>query len=298
MNLNHLYYFWKAAKHGGIVRAAEAIHISPQTLSGQIKLLEGRLGTALFERRGRTLELTEAGKLAFEYAEEMFTLGAELDRLLHQHPQGRPIEFRVGVSDAVPKSLAYRLLRPAIKLDEPIRIVCKEWRLDRLLAELALHRLDMVISDSPIPSNVDVKAYSHKLGETGVTFMAHRKLARQSKATFPQNLEHLPLLLPGEDSAMRRAINEWLDHRQLRAAVVGEFDDAALMAAFGREQVGVFPVPSALSAEYRAETTLVQLGNVESIRVKYYAQTIKRRITHPCVLAITSEVAKVFDASS
>lgn len=297
MNLNHLYYFWKAAKHGGIVRAAEAIHISPQTLSGQIKLLEGRLGTALFARRGRTLELTEAGKLAFEYAEEMFTLGAELDRLLHQHPRGRPTEFRVGVSDAVPKSLAYRLLRPAIKLDEPIRIVCKEWRLDRLLAELALHRLDMVISDSPIPSNVDVKAYSHKLGETSVTFMAHRKLARQSKAAFPQNLEHLPLLLPGEDSAMRRAINEWLDHRQLQAAVVGEFDDAALMAAFGREQVGVFPIPSALIAEYRAETTLVQLGNVESIRVKYYAQTIKRRITHPCVLAITSEVAKAFDAS-
>ena len=165
MNLKHLFYFWKVARHGGVLRASEAIHISPQTLSGQIKLLEDRVGTALFKRNGRTLELTEAGKLAMGYADEMFTLSAELDQVLRQYPEGRSIEFRVGVSDALPKSLAYRLLRPAIKLDEPVRIVCREWRLDRLLAELALHRLDLVISDTPVPTNVEVKAYSHKLGK-------------------------------------------------------------------------------------------------------------------------------------
>ncbi|MDK9724503.1 MAG: transcriptional activator NhaR [Sterolibacteriaceae bacterium MAG5] len=296
MNLKHLHYFWKVAKHGGVLRASEAIHISPQTLSGQIKLLEEQVGTALFRRQGRSLELTEAGKLAFEYAEEMFTLGAELDQVLRQYPQGRAIEFRVGVADALPKSLAYRLLRPAIKLKEPIRIVCREWRIDRLLAELALHRLDMVIADTPVPANIDVKAYSHKLGESGVAFMAHPQLARKSKLAFPDNLEQLPLLLPGEDSAMRKTINEWLDLRRLRVSVVGEFDDAALMAAFGREQVGVFPVPTALVAEYAQEGVLTRIGDADAVRIKYYALTIKRRLSHPCVLAITSQVDKALQA--
>lgn len=295
MNLKHLFYFWKVAKHGGVVRAAEAIHISPQTLSGQIKLLEDRIGTALFKRQGRSLELTEAGKLALEYANEMFTLGAELDQVLRQYPHGRAIEFRVGVSDALPKSLAYRLLRPAIKLDEPVRIVCREWRIDRLLAELALHRLDLVISDTPVPANIEVKAYSHKLGESGVTFMAHPKLAKQSKLPFPKNLEQLPLLLPGEDSAMRKAINEWLDQQQLRISIAGEFDDAALMAAFGREQVGAFPIPTALATEFLQDKTIVRVGTTDTIQIKYFALTIKRRMTHPCVMAITSQVGETFN---
>jgi LysR family transcriptional regulator, transcriptional activator of nhaA len=294
MNLKHLYYFWKVAKHGGVVRAAEAIHISPQTLSGQVKLLEERVGTALFKRQGRTLELTEAGKLALEYADEMFTLGEELDQVLRQYPQGRAIEFRVGVSDALPKSMAYRLLRPAIKLDEPVRIVCREWRLDRLLAELALHRLDLVISDTPAPANIEVKTYSHKLGESGVTFMAHPKLAKESSLPFPKSLEQLPLLLPGEDSAIRKAVNEWLDQQKLNVLVVGEFDDAALMAAFGQERVGVFPIPSAVVDEYSEQGAFVQIGSADAIRIKYYALTIKRRLDHPCVLAITSQVGKVF----
>jgi LysR family transcriptional activator of nhaA len=292
MNLRHLFYFWKVAKHGGVLRASEAIHISPQTLSGQIKLLEDRVGTALFKRNGRTLELTEAGKIAMGYADEMFALSAELDQVLRQYPEGRAIEFRAGVSDALPKSLAYRLLRPAIKLDEPVRIVCREWRLDRLLAELALHRLDLVISDTPVPVNVEVKAYSHKLGESGVTFMAHPKLAKQSKLPFPKNLEQLPLLLPGEDSAMRKATNEWLDQQRLKVSVVGEFDDAALMAAFGREQIGVFPIPSVLANEYSQEDVLVEVGAADTLRVKYFALTIKRRLTHPCVLAIRSQGTK------
>lgn len=295
MNLKHLYYFWKVAKHGGVVRAAEAIHISPQTLSGQIKLLEERIGTVLFSRQGRSLELTEAGKLALEYADEMFTLGAELDRVLREYPHGRAIEFRVGVSDALPKSLAYRLLRPAIKLDVPVRIVCREWRLDRLLAELALHRLDLVISDSPVPGNVDIKAYSHNLGESGVTFMAHPALAKQSSLPFPRNLEQLPLLLPGEDSAMRKAINEWLDQQRLQVSVAGEFDDAALMAAFGSEQVGVFPIPTALVAEYAQAHATVFVGAADAFKIKYYALTIKRRLTHPCALAITSQVDATFN---
>lgn len=288
MNLKHLYYFWKVAKHGGVIRAGEAIHISPQTLSGQIKLLEEQFGTALFNRKGRSLELTEAGRLAFEYADEMFVLGAELDQVIRDFPKGRPTEFRVGVSDAIPKSLAYRLLRPAVRLPEPVRIICREWRLDRLLAELALHRLDLVISDSPVPSNIDVRAYSHKLGKSGLSFLAHHSLVRQVTESFPRCLNQLPILLPGEDSSMRRRLAEWLDKMRLKVNVAGEFDDAALMAAFGREGIGAFPVPSVLVDEYLGSGELQLLGEADQVHIEYFALSVQRRLTHPCVLAIMS----------
>ena len=288
MNLKHLYYFWKVARHGGVIRAGEAIHISPQTLSGQIKLLEEQVGTALFTRQGRALELTDAGKLALEYADEMFALGAELDQILRHYPRGRPTEFRVGVSDALPKSLAYRLLRPAIGMPDPVRIVCREWRLDRLLAELAFHRLDVVISDAPVPGNIDVRAYSHKLGESGLSFLAHPDLVQQLTEPFPQCLSQVPILMPGEDSAMRRKLAEWLDKNRLRINIAGEFDDAALMAAFGRERVGAFPVPSVLVDEYLASGDLRLLGHVDQVRIEYFALSVQRRVTHPCVVAITA----------
>ncbi|MEW6293069.1 MAG: transcriptional activator NhaR [Pseudomonadota bacterium] len=289
MNLKHLYYFWKVAKHGGVVRAAEAIHISPQTLSGQIKLLEERIGMPLFSRRGRSLELTEAGQLALEYANEMFVLEAELDQVLRDFPQGRPTEFRVGVADALPKALAYRLLRPAIRQPNPVRIICREWRLDRLLAELALHRLDLVISDAPLPTNIEIRAYSHKLGESAVSFLAHADLANKARLPFPQALEAMPMLLPGEDSALRRALGEWFDRRRLRISVAGEFDDAALMAAFGREKVGAFPIPSVLAEDYLSDAELVVVGHAEDIRIEYFAMSVQRKLTHPSVLAITSQ---------
>lgn len=288
MNLKHLYYFWKVAKHGGVMRAGEAIHISPQTLSGQIKLLEARLGMALFQRHGRHLELTEAGKVAFEYAEELFALSAELDQVMKNFPAGRPTEFRVGVSDALPKSLAYRLLRPAIMQPKPVRIICREWRLDRLLAELAMHRLELVLCDTPVPAHVDVRVYSHKLGESGVAFLAHAELAKKAKAPFPACLAHMPMLLPGEDSSLRRAVTEWLGKQKLPITIAGEFDDAALMAAFGRERVGVFPVLGELVAEYTGTGDLVVLGEAEQVSIRYYALSARRRSTHPCVLAITA----------
>lgn len=288
MNLKHLHYFWKVAKHGGVIRASEAIHVSPQTLSGQIKLLEEQLGTPLFRRQGRSLELTDAGRLALEYADEMFALGAELDQVIRHYQEGRPTEFRVGVSDALPKSLVYRLLRPAVSLPEPVRIVCREWRLERLLTELALHRLDLVIADSVVPPNIDVRAYSHKLGESGLSFLAHPDLVRQVEDAFPQCLNQMPILMPGEDSSMRRKLTEWLDKMRLHARVAGEFDDAALMAAFGRERIGAFPIPSVLVEEYLASGELQLLGDVDQIHIEYFALSVQRRLTHPCVLAITS----------
>lgn len=288
VNLKHLFYFWKVARLGGVLRASEAIHISPQTLSGQIKLIEDYFGTALFSRKGRTLELTDSGRLALEYSDEIFALGAELDQVIRHYPKGRPTEFRVGVADALPKSMAYRLLRPAIGMPEPVRIVCREWRLDRLLTELALHRLDVVISDSPVPANIDVRAYSHKLGESGVSFLAHPALLRQVTMPFPQSLSELPLLMPGEDSALRRKVMEWLNKHRLLVNVAGEFDDAALMAAFGREQVGAFPAPTVLVDEYLSSGELALVGHAEQVRIEYFALSVQRRLTHPCVVAITA----------
>lgn len=288
MNLKHLFYFWKVAKHGGVLRASEAIHITPQTLSGQIKLLEDSLGTPLFARQGRTLELTDAGRLALEYAEEIFTLDAELEQALRNFSTDRPVEFRVGVSDALPKSLAYRLLRPAVSLPDPVRIVCREWRLDRLLAELALHRLDLVIADTPIPAGIDVRAYSHALGRSGISFLASHTLAAQASEPFPRCLAQLPLLTTGDDSAVRRKLIEWFDRQRLAPRIAGEFDDSALMTAFGREGVGVFPVASVLEEEYLADGDLRVLGRVEEPHIDYYAFSVERRLTHPCVLAITA----------
>ncbi|WP_300440741.1 transcriptional activator NhaR [Zoogloea sp.] len=291
MNLKHLFYFWKTARSGGVVKAGEALHITPQTISGQIRLLEESLDTQLFARDGRALELTPAGRLAMEYADEMFSISAELEQALRHYPKGRPVEFRVGVSDAVPKSLAYRLMRPAVDPADPVRIICREWRLDRLLAELAIHRLDLVIADSPIPPSVDVRAYNHRLGDSGLSFFAAHALVGSMSKPFPECIGDMPALLPGEDSAIRRKLVDWLDRKHLRPRIAGEFDDTALMTAFGRAGVGVFAVPTAIEQETLAGGELVLLGRAEEVRIEYFAISVERRLTHPCVLAI-SEAAK------
>lgn len=294
MNLKHLHYFWKTAKLGGVVKAGEALHITPQTISGQIRLLEESLDTELFARHGRGLELTDAGRLVMGYAEEMFSLGAELEQVLRHYPKDRPTEFRVGVSEALPKSLAYRLLQPAVNLADPVRIVCHEWNLDRLLAELAMHKLDLVIADSPIPASIDVRAYNHRLGESGLSFLATRQLAERYPAPFPHCLADMPLLMPGEDSALRQKLTGWLDRLQLRARIVGEFDDSALMTAFGREGVGAFAVPSVIEDEYLAAGELRVLGRAAEVRTEYFAISVERKLSHPCVLAISASARSRF----
>ncbi|MGL4408962.1 MAG: transcriptional activator NhaR [Zoogloea sp.] len=293
MNLKHLYYFWKTAKSGGVVRAGEALHVTPQTISTQIRLLEESLDTQLFARDGRALELTPAGQVALEYADEMFSLSAELEEALRHYPKGRPMEFRVGVSDAVPKSLAYRLLRPAVDPADPVRIICREARLERLLSELAIHKLDLVIADSPVPPSVDVRAYNHRLGASGLSFIAARSLlalhpgALADGGDFPVCVGRLPLLLPGEGSAIRRCLVDWLDRQRLRPRIVGEFDDTALMTAFGRAGVGIFAVPSTIEAETLASGDVLLLGRAEDVSLAYFAISVERRLTHPCVLAIS-----------
>ncbi|HJV91847.1 MAG TPA: transcriptional activator NhaR [Azonexus sp.] len=293
MNHKHLFYFWKVAKAGSVARAAEAINVTPQTLSGQIGLLEASLGSELFARQGRSIVLTEAGKLALEYADELFALSAELEVMIKHHPKGRPAEFRVGVSDAVPKSLACRLLQPAIHGEHSTRIVCREWQLDRLLAQLAIHQLDMVISDGPLPPSFSVRAYNHRLLESDVSFLAAKRLLADKPAPFPACLNTLPVLLPGEDSALRTALQPWLERKRIRARVVGEFDDTALMAAFGQAGVGVFPVPTIAVEEFLAAGELAVVGRIEEVQVSYFAISVERRLTHPCVLAVTQSAQRM-----
>lgn len=288
MNFKHLFYFWKVASCGGVTRAADALHTTPQTLSGQIKLLEERMGKALFRKEGRNLVLTEAGELAMSYAEEIFSLGTELEDLLRSgETAGLPMRFRVGMADALPKSIAQFLLEPALRLDMPVTLSCHEWRIDRLLAELAAHRLDLVIADSPIPHGFSVKAWSHRLGASTMAFFAAPALAATClDQSFPACLNGKPLLLLGQDSAVRGQFEQWARARHIRPKIVAEFDDTGLMKAFGRAGWGIFMAPAAISDEICRTYGVEQIGSTPDIEQVYYAITVQRKITHPCTEAI------------
>ena len=288
MNFKHLHYFWQVAKAGGVTRASEQLHLTPQTISGQIGLLEDDLGTPLFAKRGRNLELTEVGRVAFGYAQDIFALGSELEESVRKFPTGgRPVEFRVGVADAVPKPITYRLLQPATRLPTPVRIVCREWKLDSLLAELAAHRLDLVVAGSPIPPSVSVRAYNHRLGESGVSFFASAGIRKSLKGGFPACLTGAPMLVPGVDAAVRSRLDQWCETKRLRPRVVGEFDDSALMKVFGQNGAGVFMGPTVLESEIEQQFEVKTIGRTQEIIEEFFAISVERRVTHPCVVAIT-----------
>ncbi len=287
INYKHLHYFSEVAKTGSIARASEKLHLTPQTISGQLSLLEEHLGEALFSRVGRNLELTETGRLVLSYAEEIFSLGGELEEMLRNLPQGRPQVFKVGIVDVVPKSIAYRLLAPALQLPEAVRIICREGSVDSLLAELALHKVDLVIADGPIPSNINVHGFNHPLGDCGITFFATKKLARKLNKDFPQNLDKMPLLLPGEMTVVRSRLIEWLDNQHIYPRIVGEFDDSALMKAFGQTGTGVFIAPTPIAEEVKKQYGVVSIGETNEIREQFYAISVERKISHPAVAAIT-----------
>ena len=287
MNYKHLHYFWVVAKEGGIARASERLHLTPQTISGQLSLLEDNLGEALFNRVGRNLELTETGRLALSYADEIFTLGGELEEVMRNLPEGRPLVFKVGVTDVVPKSIAYRLLAPALQLPESVRIVCRENNIDSLLAELALHRIDLVIADSPIPQSVNVRGFNHQLGECGISFFAAPELAKTLMKDFPQSLKGAPMLLPGEMTMAQSRLLKWFDKLHIHPRIVGEFDDSALMKAFGQAGTGVFIAPTPIAAEVEKQYGVVVIGQTNEVREQFYAISVERKISHPAVAAIT-----------
>jgi LysR family transcriptional activator of nhaA len=286
LNFKHLHYFYTVAKTGAVNRAAEKLHLAPQTLSGQLTQFEARLDVKLFRRSGRRLELTDAGRQALAYAEEIFQVGSELERNLRDSREQRRFPFRVGIADVVPKSITYQLLAPALALPEPVHLVCREDRLDRLLGELAIHRLDMVLADRPMPPGMDVKGYSHPLGECGVAFFAAPDLAARLNGGFPACLDGAPLLLPGEDSGLSSPLLRWLERKGLQPRIVGEFDDSALKKAFGKAGAGVFPAPVATAADVESQYNVVRLGETRELRERYFAISVERKVTHPAVLAI------------
>lgn len=286
LNFKHLRYFWMVAKTGSIARAATQLHLTPQSISGQLSEFSSTLGVELFRRTGRNLELTDAGRRILSYAEDIFTTGDELLAALRDHSAKKILPFHVGIADNVSKSVAYRLVEPALALAEPVRLICREGRLSALLADLAIHRLDLIIADRVMPTNLNVRGYSHLLGESGLTVFGTRELADSLSGDFPTLLDNAPFLLPGEDVAVRPKLIQWFEANNLRPHIVGEFDDSALIKAFGQAGAGLFVAPSAIAEHVCEQYKVVVVGRIDSVVEHLYAITTERQITHPAIVAI------------
>jgi len=289
LNYHHLRYFWVVAREGGLARASAELRLAQSTVSGQIHSLEHTLGEKLFVRSGRRLVLTEVGRVVYRYADEIFSLGRELQDAVKGRPVGRPLTLVVGIADVVPKLVARRLLEPALKLPEPVRLVCREDKPDRLLAELATHNLDIVIADAPVGPSIRVRAFNHLLGECGVVFFATAELASRYRRGFPESLDGAPLLLPTENTTLRRSLDQWFTARGIRPEVVSEFEDSALLKVFGQTGMGIFPASSVIADQVRDQYRVRVVGRLDEVRERFYAISVERRIEHPAVVAIGKE---------
>jgi LysR family transcriptional activator of nhaA len=295
MNYKHLHYFWTVLRTGSIARASAQLHLTPQTLSGQIKLLEERMGKPLLRKVGRGVEPTDAGRMVQRFADDIFALGAAMQEALRTGQEGAGQgSFRVGVVNSVPKSIACHVLEPALTATDQSRLICVEGKLTPLLAELAVHRLDLVVSDVPMPAGLSVKAFAHLLGRTGVCFFASPSLLkregltlRQARSRFPASMSGLPWLMPNFDSVLRPRLEAWLSEQGVVPRVVAEFDDGALTKAFGRQGFGVFAGPAILAHEIETQFQVVQLGAAPDLVEEFYAISIERRISNLAVAAIT-----------
>jgi LysR family transcriptional activator of nhaA len=296
LNYHHLLYFWAVARHGSIVRASAELRLAQPTISGQIRRLEEVLGERLFDRVGRNLVMTDVGRTVFRYADEIFTLGQDLMGTLKGRSTTRPLQLTVGVADALPKVLVQRLIEPAFHIGHPLSLVCREDRVvEDFLGALAGQELDLVLADRPLGPGIKAHAFNHLLGECGTTFLAKPKLASVYRAKFPRSLDGAPLLLPGVHATVRRSLDQWFEATKVRPRVVAEFDDSALMYAFGEEGKGVFPSPTVFEAEFRRHYNVAVVGQVKAIRQHFYAISVDRRVQHPAVMAIiTSARREVF----
>lgn len=288
LNYRQLHYFCCVARYGGITRAAEHLHLTPQTISGQLAELEQELGTALFRRVGRRLELTPSGKMALAHAEEIFQLGSQLEQGLRSGATSSEPLFRVGIADSVPKSIACQLLLPALALKESFKLICLSDKPEKLFAELAIHQLDLVIADRPLPSTLGVKAYNHVLGHSSLAFYAAPDLAARYQPFSPSKLHGAPLLLPGDNTVIQPLLLNWFQENQVQPHVICKFDDTALMKDFGKAGAGIFPAPVVLSQEIIAQYGVSMLATIEDVSAHYYAISVERQITHPAVLAIST----------
>ena len=293
LNYHHFLYFWVVAKEGSIARASKELRLAHPTISAQIHRLEDVLGEKLFERQGRQLVLTDFGRVAQRYAEEIFSLGREFLETAKGRPSGRPIRLVVGISDALPKAIVYRILEPAFRLKEQVRVVGREDRsTEAFMGELAMHAVDVVLSDAPAGPGSSVRAFSHLLGECGTAFFAAPELAKSCRKRFPRSLDGVPFILPGGNSGLRRELEQWFDSLNVRPKVVAELDDPALAKVVGEAGLGVFAVADVAEKEVLQRYNVQLVGRVEDLRHRFYAISLERKIRHPAVVAISDAARK------
>lgn len=288
LNYHHLFYFWTVAKTGSITRAAEQLHLAQPTLSNQIKKLEQSLGSKLFDRTGRSLVLSDTGQVVFRYADEIFNLGRELADVLKGSPSRDSYRLLVGVPDVLPKLIVYRLLRPALALPERVQLICYEGKLHDLMSSLAMHKLDIILSDSPLPPQTAVRAFNHQLGECEVSVLGTAKLVKAIKKGFPLSLNGAPMLLPTQNTVLRRVLEQWFDENSVRPQVIHEFEDSAVLKVFGQAGEGLFFSPSAIEREVCKQYSVCVAGRLASVKERFYAISVERRLKHPAVVAIST----------
>jgi LysR family transcriptional activator of nhaA len=287
LNYHHLLYFWVVAREGGLVPAGKVLRLTHPTLSAQIHALEDRLGEKLFTKVGRKLTLTETGKVVYRYADEIFGLGRELLDTVAGRTTGNLVRLDVGVVDVVPKIVVRRLLQPALELANPMRLAFYEDSFEKLLADLALHSLDIVISDAPVPAGSSVRAFNHPLGETGVSIFGAKALVGAYKRGFPRSLDGAPMLLPLEGITLRRSLDAWFERHDIKPRVVAEFEDSALLKVFGADGIGLFPAPTVVEKEVMRQYDVQVVGRAPEVRERFYAISVERRLKHPAVVAIS-----------
>ncbi|MDB5840679.1 MAG: nhaR [Herminiimonas sp.] len=290
LNFRHLYYFWVVAKEGSVTRAAERLEVAVQTISAQISLLEQSIGKSLLAPQGRRLVLTEAGRIALGYADQIFLLGEQMREALADTDVERTMRLTVGISDSVPKLISSRLLEAALALPQRVKLVCFEDKFESLLGDLSVHKLDVVLTDRPVPSGTTLRVFSHLLGESDITLFGIPALAEKYQAGFPGSLNGAPLLLPTRNNAIRGRIDHWFETHELRPDVVGEFDDNALLNTFGRNGLGLFPAPSALAKDVAEQFDAVAVGELSQVHEQFYAISNERKIKHPAIDAILSAI--------
>jgi LysR family transcriptional activator of nhaA len=288
LNYHHLRYFWSVAKEGGLTRAAAKLHVSQPTISAQIQALEGVLGDKLFRRSGRNLVLTDAGQHVLAYANEIFSLGEDLLHSIKQRPTSRPLRLNIGVSDALPKLVAYQIIGPVFRLAQRVQVSCREASTADMLIDLAAYRLDLVLADEPASSGVSPHVFNHFLGESSVTFCAAPALARKLRRGFPRSLHEAPALLPMSNSGVRRSLENWFDNVGIRPRLVGEFYDAAFVNVLAQDGLGFMSVPTIVARETTTRFGLSPIGRTNQCQQQFYAIAPERKLTHPAVTAITS----------
>lgn len=293
LNYNHLLYFYTVAREGSVAKAAKVLHLTPQTVSGQIKLLEDVIGEPLFLRVGRGLTLSDTGRVVQTYADEIFSVGTALAQRLQSTAEQSVRELRVGIVDSFPKLVACKLLGVSLGDETPSKLSCSEGKLDSLLADLSVHKLDLVLSDRIVPTELNVRAYNHELGSSDMAFFAPQGWTHDVTDNYPHCLSEVPVLMPDSSSALRRNLDHWFDEKEIVPNVVAEFDDSALMKTFGEAGLGAFPAPHMIADEVSRCFNARAIGAVDGVTEHFTAISPQRRLRHPSVISIAENAKQL-----